>query len=113
MDALAVTIARLREGLGVWAGAEVPEPRPKTFITVERTGGGAQDRLDHPELAVQSWAQTNLEAHELARRADALMLDLPLATEVMGVTRTTLTDWPDPDSRSARYQGVYQLTAPI
>lgn len=91
--------------------AEVPNPRPEKFVTVERTGGSDLEKfVDQPTLAVQSWAPTRYEASELARDVDALLLDMPgEVINVMGCDRNSLYNFPDPDSRQARYQGVYDL----
>lgn len=113
MDAVYAAIAALRS-TGVPAYADVPRERPERFITVERTGGGASDGLDHPELAVQAWGPTNREAWLLMALADDEMRHLPMrCRDVMGVERESLAHWPDPDSRAQRWQGVYALTTAL
>ncbi len=117
MDIIATTIAYLSEVLeadGIEAYADVPRDRPERFVTIERTGGSTSNRLDYPELAIQSWAPSNHGAYALARAVDGAMLDMPLKVrDVAGVDRSSLSDWPDPDSRSPRYQGVYRLTTTL
>lgn len=108
----AEVIAYLSANLDCKAYADVPRERPKRFVTVERTGG-TQDLMqavDRPTVAVQSWAETRLDAYTLADQVDGLMLRMPEATEnVMGCARNGLYNFPDPDSRGARYQGLYEL----
>lgn len=96
------------------ATAIVPSPRPERLITVERTGGGIENQLDHPTVAVQSWAPTFEEAEALATQVDAAMRDMPFGDDsVFGVEATTFQRWADPDSGSPRYQGLYTLTTTI
>nr|WP_301888457.1 hypothetical protein [Bifidobacterium dentium] len=45
---------------------DVPANRPSKFISIERTGGERTKILDRPELAIQCWAQSSVEAAELA-----------------------------------------------
>lgn len=110
VDIEAAIIAYLRE-FDYEAFADVPNPRPDYFITVERTGGGDLEKdIDLPTVAVQSWSPTRYEASLLSKDVDALLLDMPGEVEdVMNCERDTLYNFPDPDSKTARYQGVYNF----
>ena len=44
------------------------------FVTVERTGGGVVDMVDHPTIAVQTWAQTEARAEDMANEIRYLVL---------------------------------------
>lgn len=106
-------IAYLTERLDCTAYAEVPNPRPDRFVTVERTGG-IQDvygAVDYPTVAVQSWETSRAKAAALAYDVDQLMLEMPIdVTNVMGSDRNSLYNFPDPDSEQSRYQGIYELS---
>lgn len=95
---------------GLEAFLDVPSPRPERFVTVERTGGPVELVRQVPILAVQVWAGSRYEAGQLAETvvAPALrsLLDLPWVGRV-GVT--SITNFPDPDSRQARYQIVAEV----
>ena len=105
-------LGRLLEG--VEASVVVPEPRPERLVTVQRTGGGVSNRLDHPTLAVQSWAPTLMGASALAREVDDLMRSAPYELpDVFGVESTTIQQWRDPDSGAPRYQALYTLTTSL
>ena len=41
-------------GMRYDAYVRVPKDRPQRFVTVERTGGGVTDMVDHPLIAVQT-----------------------------------------------------------
>lgn len=92
--------------LGVPCYAEVPGERPEEFCTVERTGGSAGIGVDRPSVALQLWAPTKLRAQELALAArDAALYR---AVEIPQVRSCSVNSgpysFPDPDSRSPRYQ---------
>lgn len=92
--------------------AKVPRERPERFVTLQRTGGPADvyGLIDRPTLAVQSWAQSDYEASCLAAAVDAAMHQAPdHVRNLMSCERNTLHDFPDPDSRLPRYQGLYEL----
>lgn len=110
------TVAQYLGGLieDAEASVVVPEPRPERLVTVQRTGGGISNQLDHPSLAVQSWAPTLMEASALAREVDKLMRSAPyVLPDVFGVEATTVQEWQDPDSKTPRYQGLYTLTTSL
>lgn len=112
MDIEATVIAYLTERLDCTAYAEVPNPRPERFVTVERTGGTQtlMGAVDRPSVAVQSWEASRAKAQALASTVDALMLSMPLEVEnVFDCDRSGPYNYPDPDSRQSRYQAIYEL----
>lgn len=115
MDIEERLVAYLGEALeDATVAADVPRDRGERLVTIERTGGEATNRLDHPTVAIQSWCSRRADAAALAKEVDEAMADMPLHDPtVAGVERTSLSNWPDPDSDSARYQGVYQITTPL
>ena len=111
MDVEAAIIKFLAEKTLMPVYAEVPNPRPDEFITVELLGGDGMPYIDHPQVAVQAWAQSRYQAQQNARKIQAFMFCLPYEIEnVMGCTCNTLTNLPDPDSKTPRYQGLYDLS---
>ena len=107
MNAEQVIIEHLNAG-GFKAFADVPNPRPKEFVTVERTGGSEDyGRIDRPSVAVQAWSSSRYEASELMNRVDACMRTITQDARVSKCKRNTMYNYPD-DSQ-ARYQAVYNL----
>lgn len=106
MNVEAAIISHLREG-GFDAYADVPNPRPAQFVTVERTGGSSRYGIDRPTVAVQSWAPTRYEASELAAAVDARMESLVDVPDVTRCARNSMYNYPD--ENQARYQAVYDL----
>lgn len=104
-DVEAALIAWLPDKVGVPCYADVPKDRPSEFVTVERTGGEAGLGADRPNLAVQAWAETRLDASNLAAKVkDALILDSWEIAEVCKCSVTSVYNFADPSSRMARYQ---------
>lgn len=97
-------------GIGVKAYAEVPQERPKRFITVERTGG---ERLDvartSATLAVQVWAETRLEAALLADEVDEALYYIQFGESVYRYSRLSIYNYPALESKHYRYQIVIEL----
>lgn len=88
--------------------ADVPNPRPKAFVTVERTGGTSDSVvLDRPTVAVQAWAATRYEASELMLAVDACMAEIATESDVTSCRRNSMYNYPD--GSQARYQAVYDL----
>lgn len=112
LDIVSELVGYLSETIGCDAYAEAPRKRPEQFITIERTGGGEElhGLIDRPLVAVQSWGQSNYDASSLALIVDQAMLVAPNhITNLMSCERNSLYNFPDPDSRIARYQGIYEL----
>lgn len=93
---------------GLEAYADVPNPRPAEFITVERTGGPSDNvRIDRPTIAVQAWSNSRYNASELIMKADACMRSLVSDSRVAKCKRNSMYNYPD--ESQARYQAVYDL----
>lgn len=98
-------------GYGVKAYADVPNPRPESFITVERVGGeSTQGFLDSPDVAVQFWARSRYEAACLARDVDFdIRRNFVDGSVVTKCSRNSLTNFPSAENEP-RYQAVYNIT---
>lgn len=84
---------------------DVPGTRPAAFITVERVGGGYADVRDLPMVAVQCWAGSRFEASELAGVVAGELRNLAHVHPQVGrVGIESVVNFPDPDSKQARYQ---------
>ena len=92
---------------GATVRTRVPNPRPKTFLRVWRTGGAAINRvLDEPLITVQSWSEeSDDDASENANVARELLLNasavMPLVRGVNEVTGPYYD--PDPGTGTTRY----------
>ena len=80
------------------------------FVTVERTGGNVADMVDHPIFAIQTWAQSQAEAEELALEIrNETFVTLPHGFSQMQVNSGPYPFW-DEDTGLPRYQTVYECT---
>jgi hypothetical protein len=104
----------LQERLGIPVSADVPVERPDgRFVTVERTGGdGIYRAIDNPDLAIQCWAPTRLDASGLAYEVDSVLPDLVEIPGVSRCVRNSLYNFPD-DKGKPRYQIVVNLTTTL
>ena len=91
-----------------WPRADAPEE----FVTVERTGGGTENLVDHPTMAIQTWAATEPRAEEMANsiRNALLTQSRPRGVTAVNVNSGPYPFW-DEDTRCPRYQTVYETTA--
>ena len=100
--------------MGYAAYVRVPKDRPKRFVTVERTGGGVENMVDYPLVAVQTWAQTQAEAEEDASaiRMVALVGNLPEGVHSMRVNSGPYKFY-DEESMQPRYQVVFDVVCQL
>lgn len=106
----AIVIAFLDGTEGLKAYAEVPSERPSRFITVERIGGAQIDEVrENVRLAVQVWATSRLEASDLARAVNERLQQIASEPHVYRVSFSSLYNFPDLDSKTNRYQIVFEL----
>lgn len=110
IDVEGALIAYLKRETGVETYAEVPNPRPDEFVTVERTGGPRTDVVvDNPMLAIQCWSTSRLAASKLALSVDEVLPAFAYEPNIHKVERLSLYNHPDEKGNVARYQIVVQL----
>ena len=102
------------KGLGYRASTSVPADRPDEFVTVERTGGGVSDMLDHPVVAIGTWAATEFGAEQMGRdiRSAALAGPRPEGVHSMRVDAGPYA-LGDAERGIPRYQLVLDITCRI
>lgn len=90
---------------GYSAAQLMQDGRTGVFVTVERTGGGVENFVDYPELAVQVWADTPAQAEAAAQDIRLLFL---IGAPPAGVHSFSVNSgaYPffDPDTDRPRYQ---------
>lgn len=97
-----------------YAASTQPPNSGTEFVTVERTGGYVADMVDHPSMAVQTWAQSAPRAEEMANgiRNAALIGSRPY-----GVHRIEVNSGPysfyDESTRLPRYQIAFDVTCQL
>lgn len=98
-------------------GYEASTYPPKTgdeFVTIERTGGNIVDLVDHPMIAIQTWASSEPRAEEMANEIRFAALTQPRPE---GVTSIRVNSGPypywDDSTRLPRYQLFLDCAAQI
>lgn len=97
-------------GPAVPVGVLVPNPRPSTFVTLQRVGGIRRNLVvDEPSIAVEAWAASEAAAYDLAALVRGIVYSA--AGQPVGDVGTIysvnevggLTSLPDPTSAQHRY----------
>ena len=95
-----------------YAASTYPPKDGTEFVTVERTSGGVVDMIDHPTVAIQTWAQTAPRAEEMALSIrNALFYSRPEG--VAHIQVDGLYPFWDENTRLPRYQLVLDCTAQL
>ena len=95
-----------------YAASTYPPDDGAEFVTVERTSGGVVDMIDHPTVAIQTWAQTAPRAEEMALAIrNALFYSRPEG--VAHIQVDGLYPFWDESTRLPRYQLVLDCTAQL
>ena len=113
MSVEALVVAHLKAVLDVPVSASVPKDRPARFVTVERTGGPQTQFLDNPQFAIQAWDTSVSNAADLAGEVRRALPGLLNISQVAKVNIGSTYNYPDPDSRQARYQTTCELAVKI
>jgi hypothetical protein len=116
-DGVAVAVTYLRakftaRGETSIVGSKIRDPRPAKFVKVRLMGTSTFDIVrSAPMLTFECWAATDIDAWNLGRLTEALIVAMPdqstSCTRVVDVGG--LVDQPDPDSGSPRYVFTKQL----
>lgn len=89
---------------------EKPSPLLPTYIVIEKTGSGRENRLRSATLAIQSVAPTLFEAASLSDDVIALMDELPrVSSNVFRVDCDSDYNFTDTETKEPRYQAVFNI----
>ena len=91
-----------------------PPKNGDEFVTVERTGGAVFDMVDHPTIAIQTWAKDEPRAEEMANaiRLAAVVGNVPYGVNRMDVNTGPYPFW-DESTGMPRYQIVFDVTCQL
>lgn len=101
-------------GIDAPVGTRAPDPRPGRFVVVQRTGGPRANLVtDAPLIIVESWADQEGAAHDLAQVVRGLLHTAPGRVPAATVYRVQETggpgNLPDPVSPQARYTQTFEI----
>lgn len=80
------------------------------FVVLEKTGSSRTDHICSAVIAVQSYAESLLEAARLNKRVKEAMDELDDLDEIASVRLNTDCNFTDPAAKQYRYQAVFDIT---
>lgn len=95
--------------LTVPVSGAVPSNPPATFVTVERTGGSASDKIRTATLAVQAWAESIDKAANLCAEVTYAMEAIVEKDEISRCTLSASYNFTDTTTKHCRYQAVFEV----
>jgi hypothetical protein len=92
---------------------EVPSKPATEYIVIERTGGGEVNYIRSATVAIQSVGKRMIRAVEINEELIRRMTDddgLRSVPEIASVSLNSTYNFTDPETKSYRYQAVFDLT---
>ena len=97
--------------LNASAYTEIPKNVPSKFYLIEKTGSITADRITTSTVAIQSYAESLLDAISLNEDLKTAMLDGLISLEtVSGVSLNSDYNYTDTTTKRYRYQAVFVIT---
>ena len=96
--------------LSVPVSGDVPSPVPASFVTVEKTGAGRENRIDSATIAIQSWAASRDAAARLCAEVEAIMAGIIAEPEISRCSLDTSYNSPDLERNLPRYRASFSIT---
>ena len=82
---------------------------PKRYILLEKTSGKRNNYLNSSTIAIQSYAESLLEAAKLNEKIKNIMFDLIEVDEVSRVDLNSDYNFADTETKQYRYQAVFDI----
>lgn len=100
----------LAEQMSVPVYMEMPAEMPDSFVLVEKTGSGRDNRIDRATIAIQSYAPTLYEAAALNDTVKEAMDGMAYEENVFRAKLNSDYNYTDTSVKRYRYQAVYDMT---
>ena len=100
----------LNDNLNVETFAEYPENAPEQFVLVEKTGSSLKYTIANATIAIQSYADTLIDAMKLNEEVKKAMESLWELDSMIRCELNTDYNFTDTQTRKYRYQAVYDIT---
>lgn len=100
----------LESQLDVPVYMEMPEEMPGSFVLLEKTGSGRDNRIDRATFAIQSYSPSMAGAAELNETVKAAMDTMADTENVFRARLNSDYNFTDTSVKRYRYQAVYDLT---
>lgn len=99
----------LSGALSVPVSGDAPSPVLPRFVTVEKTGGGRENKISSATIAVQAWAETRADAADLCSEVEAAMDAILAEPEISRCALDSSYNFPDLERKKPRYQAVFSV----
>ena len=105
-----VILDYLSDRLSVETRMERPDNPPTRYVLIEKTGSGRRNLIYSSTLAVQSYAESMVEAAKLNEEVKEAMFNAVILNEVGRVSLNSDYNFTDISSKQYRYQAVFDIT---
>ena len=105
-----IVIGYLNNRLSVPAYAERQENPETEYILVEKTGGGRRNLIENAMITIQSYAGSKFRAAQINQEVKAAMDQITALDNVSACKLNSDYDYTDTETKSYRYQAVYDIT---
>lgn len=95
--------------LSVPAYLEKPSKPPEKYVLLEKTGGRKRNQLSSSTFAFQSYAKTLYETAKLNEELKSVVESLIELDAVSSVSLNSDYNYTDTETKSYRYQAVYDI----
>lgn len=99
----------LSDRIALTVSGSVRHPMPDSFVTVERTGSGMENKIRSATIAVQCWATTRDEAANLCETVEGIMLGSVADANISRCSLNSSYDFTDTTTKRYRYQAVFDV----
>ena len=89
---------------------ERPENPPKSYVLIEKTGGGEENHIHHSTIAVKSIAESMYKAALLNEEVKDLMSSAISLDDIAKVELNSDYNFTDTSTKQYRYQAVFDIT---
>jgi hypothetical protein len=101
----------LNENLeNITAYMERPANPPKSYVLIEKTGGGEENHIRHSTIAVKSIADSLYKAALLNEEVKDLMSSAISLDDIAKVELNSDYNFTDTSTKQYRYQAVFDIT---
>lgn len=101
----------LNENLeNITAYMERPANPPKSYVLIEKTGGGEENHIRHSTIAVKSIAESLFKAALLNEEVKDLMSSAISLDDIAKVELNSDYNFTDTSTKQYRYQAVFDIT---
>ena len=108
VDVISYLSGKTTAGTKVYA--ERPDDVPDTYIIIEKTSGGMDNRIKHATIAVQSIAPTLYGAMSLNEEVKTAMDGIISLGSVSACRLNSDYNFTDQTTKEYRYQAVFDIT---